>query len=63
MKQDAEISSNKRYRYVLTRIWNGALPTLLFIGLNPSTADAQEDDATIRRLISLTRNWKHYGGF
>jgi hypothetical protein len=33
----------------------------MFIGLNPSTADDQEDDPTVRRCIGFGRNWK-FGG-
>ncbi len=36
------------YRYRLGRTWDNRLPVLLFIMLNPSTADANVDDATIR---------------
>ena len=39
------------YRYKLTRTWSRKLPTLVVIGLNPSTADAKQDDPTIRRCI------------
>ncbi len=53
----AMISADGRYRYLLTR----ALHTpgtgrgqLLWIMLNPSTADAQVDDPTIRRCIGFT---------
>lgn len=33
----------------------------MFIMLNPSTADAYEDDATIRRCIGFAKAW-NYGG-
>lgn len=38
------------YRYLLTRIWDPTVPPAVFVMLNPSTADALEDDPTIRRL-------------
>lgn len=38
------------YRYLLTRIWDPTIPPAVFLMLNPSTADAMDDDATIRRL-------------
>lgn len=47
------------YRYVLTRGWNLALPPLAIVGLNPSTADARQDDPTIRRC----RNFAQRDGF
>ena len=43
-------SPAREYRYLLTRIWDPSVKPLVFLMLNPSTADALEDDATIRRL-------------
>ncbi|WP_300747618.1 DUF1643 domain-containing protein [Pseudomonas sp.] len=40
------------YRYLLSREW-AAGPRICFIMLNPSTADASEDDPTIRRCIGF----------
>lgn len=40
----AVISDCGRYRYALWRMWDNRLPSVLFIGLNPSTADATKDD-------------------
>jgi hypothetical protein len=57
----AEFSPCRKYRYALWRIWNKKLPLIMFIGLNPSTADESNDDATITRVISLAKNWG-YGG-
>ncbi len=57
----AEISGCKKYRYSLTRVWDGDKPRVLFIMLNPSTADADNDDPTIRRCIGFAKNWG-YGG-
>ena len=42
------------YRYCLTRRWSDG-PTCGFIMLNPSTADADRDDPTIRRCISFAK--------
>lgn len=49
---DAVISPCGAYRYRLTRRW-GAGPVCTFIMLNPSTADATEDDPTIRRCVGF----------
>jgi hypothetical protein len=46
----AVLSPDERYRYLLTREC-AAGPGLTFIMLNPSTADDQVDDPTIRRCI------------
>ena len=42
---------------MLTRTWDRKKKTILFIGLNPSTADEQIDDPTIRRCINYAQNW------
>lgn len=44
----AVLSPCELYRYTLTRRWAEG-PTMLFVMLNPSTADASQDDPTIRR--------------
>lgn len=54
MKGSAVISDCNQYRYKLERHWDEG-PTALFLMLNPSTADASEDDATIRRCISFAK--------
>ncbi len=61
MNIGALISSCKRYRYKLWRIWDDDLPKVLFIMLNPSTADESKDDPTIRRCINYAKSWG-YGG-
>ncbi|MFF7335389.1 DUF1643 domain-containing protein [Streptomyces sp. NPDC008150] len=45
-------SQRRTYRYLLTRIWNPAMPPAVFVMLNPSTADASSNDPTIRRCLS-----------
>lgn len=53
----AEISACGRYRYELRRTWDTRLRPVSFVMLNPSTADAAEDDPTIRRCIGFARSW------
>ena len=55
----AILSPCERYRYRLTRTLEGTGGPLLLIGLNPSTADATQDDPTIRRCIDFARRWGH----
>ena len=57
----AEFSACRTYRYLLTRTWDAGRERIAFIGLNPSTADATQDDPTIRRIVSFARDWG-YGG-
>jgi hypothetical protein len=45
------------YRWTLERAWDPGRPRLLFIGLNPSRADAECDDPTLRRLLCFARDW------
>jgi len=57
----AHFSACKKYRYKLWRIWDDTKPKVMFIGLNPSTADESKNDPTIRRVISMAKNWG-FGG-
>lgn len=52
--KSAVISKCGLYRYRLTRNW-GPAPMLPFVMLNPSTADADIDDPTIRRCIGFAK--------
>ena len=61
MIEDAKISDCGQYRYMLKRIWEQGKPLVLFICLNPSTADVEQDDPTVRKCISLARDLG-YGG-
>ncbi|WP_020473908.1 DUF1643 domain-containing protein [Zavarzinella formosa] len=57
LEQNAVISDCGKYRYALTRRVGTGVRTATFIMLNPSTADAQTDDPTIRRCIGFARMW------
>ena len=61
MQRTAHFSPCSRYRYSLSRTWDKSLSRVLFIGLNPSTADDQCDDPTVRRCIGFAQSWG-YGG-
>lgn len=62
LERDAVISDCGKYRYLLRRTWDHAKPRALFVMLNPSTADAEVDDATIRSCIRLSKALS-YGSF
>lgn len=57
----AVISPCGRYRYALWRALNETrlhrIVSVAFVMLNPSTADAMTNDATIRRCIGFAKRW------
>ena len=70
----AHISSCTLYRYRLWREWRGTHDpknwrwldkeygdpkAALFVMLNPSTADGEKDDATIRRCVGFAKAWNY----
>lgn len=57
----AVISPCQLYRYALWRYWESGRPILVFVMLNPSTADAEVDDPTILRCCERARR-DGYGG-
>ena len=61
MIKGAQFSDDRRYRYALWRTWSEGDGHVLFIGLNPSTADETQDDPTIRRCIGFAKQWG-FGG-
>ena len=54
----AVLSPCGKYRYRLGRMWGRVIdPTVLFVMLNPSTADGTQDDPTIRRCVGFAKTW------
>lgn len=61
VKNTAKLSKCREYRYALWRTWDSSKRYVLFIGLNPSTADETSDDPTLKRCINYAKAWG-YGG-
>jgi hypothetical protein len=53
----ATFDPTRSYRYRLWRVWECDRPRLGFIMLNPSSADADQNDPTIRRCIGFAMAW------
>lgn len=60
-ERSAIISKCRKYRYELRRTWQIKTGLVCWVMLNPSTADANFDDPTIRRCMGYTARWG-YGG-
>lgn len=50
------------YRYFLWRTWAPARGSVLWVMFNPSRADGEEDDPTLRRCLGFSESWG-FGGF
>src|SRR4051812_37498054 len=59
--QDSGAITEGAYRYLLWRTWDASRPCALWILLNPSLADAQTDDHTLRRCKAFSASWQ-FGG-
>lgn len=57
LHKSAELSACRNYRYALWRSWDDSKPRVMFIGLNPSTADEAQDDPTLRRCMNYAQAW------
>lgn len=57
----ALLSECGKYRYRLWRLWDDLRPVMVWVMLNPSTADADVDDTTIRKCMGFARA-HHFGG-
>ena len=58
MKRSAKISDCGQYRYTLRRNWQGPndkTVSAAFIMLNPSTADHEQEDPTLKRCINFAK--------
>ncbi len=60
-KSKASFSKDRLYRFTLYRRWAESGQEILFICLNPSTADEDHDDPTVRRCVNFARDWGYRG--
>lgn len=59
MISEAGISSDEKYRWWLFRCWSVRLPLIIWIMMNPSTADHTKNDPTILKVIRYSKRWGH----
>lgn len=57
MKNTAKFSKCRKYRYALWRTWDESKDYVMFVGLNPSTADETTDDRTLQKCINYSKSW------
>ena len=53
----ASFDDRREYRFTLGRSWEPGLPRCAFIMLNPSTADENVLDPTVRRCLRYAQAW------
>lgn len=57
IRKSAILSNDRAYRYTLERIWTTRKPYCLFVCLNPSSANENYDDPTVRRCLSFSESF------
>ncbi len=57
MERTAYLSRDKVYRFSLSRRWDYTRRAVVWVMLNPSTADAEIDDNTITRCIGFSQGF------
>jgi hypothetical protein len=55
------LSVDEKYRYRLWRSWGISPTRVIWVMLNPSTADSNNDDATIRKVVGFSKLWGFCG--
>lgn len=57
MTINCKFSTCRRYRYTWYHVWDYTKRPCAFIGLNPSTADEDGPDPTVRRCVNYAKGW------
>lgn len=57
VQSTASFSNDLKYRYLLTRRWEREGNPVTFIMLNPSTADEEKFDPTVKRCYNYAHAW------
>lgn len=60
ISRSAELSPCGRYRYKLTRTQLFGAGDCVFVMLNPSTADHEADDQTVRNCMGFVAHWGYH---
>lgn len=55
--EGATFDPSQTYRYRLWRCWQEHAARVVFVMLNPSTADGTHNDPTIRRCLGFAQSW------
>jgi hypothetical protein len=62
MQKGAVLDQTREYRYLLKRQWGGNDENFVnFVLLNPSTADQDKDDPTVKACMKFAKNWGYDG--
>jgi hypothetical protein len=54
MRRAATLSPDGRYRYTLSRQWSETPRRIAWVMLNPSYADGERDDQTVRKIVEFS---------
>ena len=57
LERHAIFDSQRFYRYSLSRTWDSTKDKVVFVMLNPSTADEHTEDSTLRKCIQYAQNF------
>ena len=62
IEKTASFNATRTHRISLERVWDRNLPTVVVVGVNPSTANEEDPDPTINKVAGFTSRWG-FGSF